>query len=76
VFAPSDMAFAKLPQAILHKLQSNKDLLQKVLKYHVASGRHYASEAQNELLVPSLVPEFNIRVNIYQGGMVILQLFI
>ena len=68
VFAPSDQAFAAVPQEILQKLQSDKALLQKVLKYHVVSGMHYADEANNELIVPSLVPGLNIRVNIYQGG--------
>ncbi|XP_071141193.1 transforming growth factor-beta-induced protein ig-h3-like [Mytilus galloprovincialis] len=70
VFAPSDQAFAAVPQEILQKLQSDKALLQKVLKYHVVSGMHYADEANNELIVPSLVPGLNIRVNIYQGGQV------
>ncbi|XP_063405190.1 transforming growth factor-beta-induced protein ig-h3-like [Mytilus trossulus] len=70
VFAPSDQAFAAVPQEILQKLQSDKALLQKVLKYHVVSGMHYADEANNELIIPSLVPGLNIRVNIYQGGQV------
>jgi uncharacterized surface protein with fasciclin (FAS1) repeats len=38
VFAPTDKAFAKVPQATLSKLQRNRGLLRSVLLYHVARG--------------------------------------
>ena len=38
VFAPTDEAFAKLPKATLDALAANKDLLKKVLSYHVVAG--------------------------------------
>jgi uncharacterized surface protein with fasciclin (FAS1) repeats len=38
VFAPTDKAFAKVPQATLRKLQRNRALLRAVLLYHVAKG--------------------------------------
>lgn len=38
VFAPTDKAFAKVPQATLRKLQRNRALLRAVLLYHVVNG--------------------------------------
>jgi uncharacterized surface protein with fasciclin (FAS1) repeats len=38
VFAPTDKAFAKVPQATLRKLQRNRALLRAVLLYHVVKG--------------------------------------
>jgi uncharacterized surface protein with fasciclin (FAS1) repeats len=38
VFAPTDAAFAKLPQATLDALAANPALLKQVLLYHVVSG--------------------------------------
>ena len=38
VFAPTDKAFARVPQATLRKLQRNRALLRAVLLYHVAKG--------------------------------------
>jgi uncharacterized surface protein with fasciclin (FAS1) repeats len=39
VFAPDNAAFAKVPKGTLDKLLANKTALEKVLTYHVASGR-------------------------------------
>lgn len=39
VFAPVDSAFAKVPEADLNTLVSDKDSLSKVLTYHVIPGR-------------------------------------
>lgn len=39
VFAPTDDAFAKLDAATLDKLKTDKDLLTKILTYHVVSGQ-------------------------------------
>jgi len=38
VFAPTDEAFAKLPEGTLDKLLKDKESLKKVLLYHVVSG--------------------------------------
>ena len=38
VFAPTDAAFAKVPQATLDALAADADLLRSVLLYHVVSG--------------------------------------
>lgn len=39
VFAPTDAAFAKLPPATVDKLKTDKELLTKILTYHVVSGQ-------------------------------------
>ncbi len=47
VFAPTDEAFAKIPQDQLQALLGNKEALQKVLLYHVVPGRVAASQVVN-----------------------------
>jgi len=46
VFAPTDEAFAKLPPGTLENLlkPENKDMLVKILTYHVVPGRVYADQ--------------------------------
>lgn len=39
VFAPTDEAFAKVPQADLNNLLKNKEQLTRVLLYHVVAGK-------------------------------------
>jgi uncharacterized surface protein with fasciclin (FAS1) repeats len=39
VFAPTDAAFAKVPDDTLNALLADKDALTKVLTYHVVAGR-------------------------------------
>jgi uncharacterized surface protein with fasciclin (FAS1) repeats len=47
VFAPSDEAFAKLPEGTLQNLlePKNRDMLVSILKYHVVAGRVPAKQA-------------------------------
>jgi len=47
VFAPTDEAFAKLPHETLQNLlkPENRAQLQRILKYHVVSGRIYSKDA-------------------------------
>jgi uncharacterized surface protein with fasciclin (FAS1) repeats len=66
VFGPTNAAFAALPQAVKDQLAKDKALLKSVLTFHVTSGRAYSSQLTNNMLVPSLDPRMNIRVNIYQ----------
>lgn len=42
IFAPTDAAFAKLPEAALKALAADKRLLAHVLRYHVATGKKTA----------------------------------
>lgn len=44
VFAPTDEAFAKLPDGAVDKLLANPDQLRQVLLYHVVPGKVTASE--------------------------------
>lgn len=44
IFAPTDEAFAKIPQEQLQALLENKEALKKVLLYHVVPGRVAASQ--------------------------------
>ena len=46
VFAPSDEAFAKLPQERLDALLADKEALTKVLTYHVVPGKVMSSDVQ------------------------------
>jgi uncharacterized surface protein with fasciclin (FAS1) repeats len=44
VFAPTDEAFAKLPEGALENLLNDKEALQKVLLYHVVSGKYTSKD--------------------------------
>ncbi len=44
VFAPTDEAFAKLPDGTVESLIANPDQLKKILLYHVVSGKVTASD--------------------------------
>ncbi len=44
VFAPSDEAFAKLPEGTLEGLLADEEKLKKVLTYHVVSGKIMAAD--------------------------------
>jgi uncharacterized surface protein with fasciclin (FAS1) repeats len=45
VFAPTDEAFAQLPQGTLESLLQDKEKLATILKYHVVPGKVSASQA-------------------------------
>jgi uncharacterized surface protein with fasciclin (FAS1) repeats len=44
VFAPTDEAFAKLPEGTIENLIANPDQLKKILLYHVVSGKVTAGD--------------------------------
>jgi len=44
VFAPTDEAFAKLPEGTLEKLLQDKEALIAILRYHVVSGKVTAED--------------------------------
>jgi len=46
VFAPTDEAFAAIPKAQLDALLADKEALQKVLTYHVVSGKVMAADVK------------------------------
>jgi uncharacterized surface protein with fasciclin (FAS1) repeats len=47
VFAPTDDAFAKLPEGTVESLLQNPEQLAEILKYHVVSGKVMASDVVN-----------------------------
>lgn len=54
VFAPSDEAFAKLPEGTVDSLLANPEELKKVLTYHVVSGKVMASDVMGMTSAPTL----------------------
>lgn len=51
VFAPNDVAFAKLPSGTVDNLLKDKSKLREVLTYHIVQGRHMAADvAQKQSL--------------------------
>jgi uncharacterized surface protein with fasciclin (FAS1) repeats len=67
VFAPIDEAFAALPSGTLESVLADKELLTKILTYHVVSGRYLASDV---LASPSLmsVEGSSLPVMVDSGG--------
>jgi len=70
IFAPTDDAFAKLPDSLLAQLLTNNTLLAEVLKDHVVQGSVESKEIYNELKVPALTGNM-IRFNIYAQNAIV-----
>jgi uncharacterized surface protein with fasciclin (FAS1) repeats len=73
VFAPTDEAFAKLPKGTVETLlkPENKDILVKLLTYHVVSGKVNAKDIKaGSVLVPSVAGS-SIKVTKTAKGVVI-----
>lgn len=66
LFAPSDAAFAKISSDVMTKLSHDKDLLAKVIKYHVAAGKQLMSSFSNDIEIGSWENGYKIRINRYQ----------
>ncbi len=54
VFAPSDDAFAKLPEGTVESLLAEPAKLAKVLTYHVVPGRVTAAQARGLTVAPTV----------------------
>ena len=54
VFAPTDEAFAKLPEGTVEGLLGDKEKLTKILTYHVVSGKVMAADVSGMTEAPSL----------------------
>ncbi len=48
VFAPSDEAFAKLPEGTVESLLKDKEKLAAILTYHVVAGKHLAADVSKQ----------------------------
>lgn len=56
VFAPTDEAFAALPEGTVEMLllPENKDQLVAILTYHVVSGKVMSTDLSNEMMAPTV----------------------
>jgi uncharacterized surface protein with fasciclin (FAS1) repeats len=71
VFAPTDEAFSKVPEATIEKLGRKPKLLRRVLKYHVVAGNLEAADIVQRRSVRTLagakikirVRDGNVRLN-------------
>jgi len=64
VFAPTNKAFAALPQAIVDAVSADTELLKSVLLYHVVPGSIMSSQAANDLTLDT-AQGTSLRVNVY-----------
>ena len=71
VFAPTDAAFAQLPEGAVDELmsQENRDELEALLRHHVVEGRRLASNAIPQKIEPMAGGEITARMS---GGQLIL----
>ncbi|MEM7234545.1 MAG: CIA30 family protein, partial [Planctomycetota bacterium] len=69
VFAPTDEAFAKLPQTLIQSLlqEENRKTLQSILTYHVVPGRIFSSDLSNGTRAKT-VEGRSILVQLKDGG--------
>jgi uncharacterized surface protein with fasciclin (FAS1) repeats len=70
VFAPTDAAFAKIPNATLKTLLANKTQLTAVLTYHVVPGKVMSTDLKNGMMVKTLQGE-NLSIKLTNGGVMI-----
>jgi uncharacterized surface protein with fasciclin (FAS1) repeats len=66
VFAPTDRAFAKVPQKTLNALAKDKAQLRSVLLYHVAKGKLTAAKVVKRTSIKTLNGE-RVRVRVRHG---------
>ena len=67
VLAPSDAAFAKLPKELVAKVVADKELLKKVLTYHVIAGKVLSTDLKNGLEAKTVEGE-TVKVKIGKKG--------
>ena len=70
VFAPTDEAFAALPEGALESLLNDKEALKKVLLYHVVKGEVPASDVVN-LTEATTLNGKEVTVAVVDGGVVL-----
>ncbi|MEQ8247273.1 MAG: fasciclin domain-containing protein [Alphaproteobacteria bacterium] len=73
VFAPSDAAFAKLPEGTVETLlkPENRDRLIAVLTYHVLSGKVMSGDIAGKKLSVATLQGSDINVDAMSGGVMI-----
>jgi uncharacterized surface protein with fasciclin (FAS1) repeats len=66
VFAPTDEAFAKLPEGTLEKLLQDKEALQNILLYHVVSGK-FTSKDVVKFTEAATLAKASLSINVSDG---------
>ena len=69
VFAPTDEAFAKIPEDQIQALLANKTQLTEVLTYHVVAGSVMSTDLENGMQIETLQGG-NLSINTTEGVMV------
>jgi len=69
VFAPTDAAFAKIPNATLNALLANKTQLTAVLTYHVVPSKVMSTDLKNGMMIKTVQGE-DLTINTTNGVMV------
>jgi uncharacterized surface protein with fasciclin (FAS1) repeats len=64
LFAPTNAAFAALPEGVLDAVLADLDLLTDILLYHVASGTTLSSGLSNGQTIPTLLTGATLSVSI------------
>ena len=67
VFAPTDDAFAKLPEGTVEGLLADKEKLTAVLTYHVVSGKVMAADVVNLTEAPTVQGQ-NVNIDAANGS--------
>ncbi len=70
VFAPTDEAFAKIPQEQLESLLANKTQLTAVLTYHVIAGKVMSTDLTDDMAVATVQGE-NVTINLDEGSVMV-----
>jgi uncharacterized surface protein with fasciclin (FAS1) repeats len=65
VFAPSDAAFAKLPEGTIDSLLQNKAQLTSILAYHVVAGKYMAGDVKKHGTLPTLQGQ-SVKVEVHR----------
>ncbi len=66
VFAPTDAAFAKLPEGTVDELLKDTPKLKKILTYHVVSGKVMAADAK-KMKSATTVEGSDVKINASKG---------
>jgi uncharacterized surface protein with fasciclin (FAS1) repeats len=70
VFAPTDAAFAKIPEDQLEALLANKTQLTEVLTYHVVAGKVMSTDLTDDMSVATVQGE-NVTITLDDEGVMV-----
>lgn len=66
IFAPTDVAFSKIPKGALNELLQDKDKLKQILMYHLVEGNHSSEELAEQIRIDSMLGK-PISINFASG---------